>query len=176
MNRKIGFWFVLWAVLVVVTGYLAFGYGPGGREYGPRGGWGHMGGWDKGYRSEVAPGWHGMGPGLSGGAAGMTPWLPQNMTEEQSKKASQLLGDAEKTNRSQMQQRWDAQARLKNLYTAEKRDWNAIRSASAALSELQSQELKMAIDMQQKIDGLLSDSQRREISRAWRGYGWQEGQ
>jgi len=26
--------------------------------------------------------------------------------------------------------------------------------------------------MQQKIDGLLTDSQRQEMARAWRGYGW----
>jgi hypothetical protein len=33
MNRKHGFWIALWVVLVVVTGWLAFGHG--GMGYGP---------------------------------------------------------------------------------------------------------------------------------------------
>jgi hypothetical protein len=30
--------------------------------------------------------------------------------------------------------------------------------------------------MQQKIDGVLTDGQRRDMARSWRGYGWMGAQ
>ena len=200
MNRKIGFWIVLWASLVIVSGYLAFGHGPGGRDFGAWGGWGHMGGWDNGYGSEVAPGWYGHGPGMTGrgdsgygwgagryggmmggfeipgGAYGMMPKWPQNLTAEQAKQASQIQSEAEERYRKLAQQILDAQSRMNSLYASEKRDWTAIRSAAKTVVELQRQQFESALEIQQKIDSMLTDSQRQEMARALRGYGWQGGQ
>ena len=204
MNRKPGFWVVVWIVLVVLTGFLAFGHGWGGRAYGPGYGWGRMGGWNEAYRANAAPGWYGMGPGMmsgpgtgygwgagraygmmgpygpgagmgpamAGGAYAMLPWVLEDLTPEQVQKIGALLNDPEGRRRALMQQRWEAQAGLTRLYATEKRDWNAIRTASLAISDLQRQQLEAAIDLQQKIDALLTDSQRQELARAQRSYGW----
>lgn len=206
MNRKNGFWIALWATLIVVTGFLAFGAGSGGMGYGPWQGWGQMGGWDSHQRSDGTFGGYAMGPGMMGGAAsgqgwsmdmsygvmgqygmgmgagmgfGMPgggsaamPWQLSNLTPEQEQKISQLQRDSAERNRSLMQQRWEAQARLSDLYATGKRDWSAIRSASRTALDLQRQQLDAALDIQQKIDGLLTDSQRQDMARPWHGYGW----
>lgn len=62
---------------------------------------------------------------------------------------------------------------MNSLYSSEKRDWNAIRSAASTLTELQRQQIETGLEIQQKIDSMLTDSQRQEMKRAWRGYGWQ---
>jgi Spy/CpxP family protein refolding chaperone len=187
MNLKTGLWIALWLILVVVTGMLAFGSADGHRAYGWHHGWGQMDAWHHGYQSEQAPGWYGMGPGMMGDndsgfgcgtgsfhgmpgiAYGMMSWLQQNMTEEQAKKAAPLLDEIGKNTRQQIQQRLAAQAKLGSLYTADKRDWNAIRAVANELAELNSSQMKAAIEMQQKMDGMLTDKQREEMSRAWQG-------
>jgi Spy/CpxP family protein refolding chaperone len=201
MNRKRGFWIALWVVLVVVTGWLAFGYG--GMGYGPRHDWGRMGAWDDGYRTDRTRGWYGMGPGMMGGAvsghgggmgrfhgmmgqygvgmpgmgAGMGfGMVPPDLTAEQARKIGQLQQEALARDRSLAQQLWAAQDTLNRLHMSEKRDWDAIRAASQKLFDLQRQQLDAAIDKQQKIDGLLTDSQRRDMARSWRGHGWMGAQ
>ena len=72
-----------------------------------------------------------------------------------------------------MQQRQEAQARLNRLYAGEKRDWDAIRTAARTVFDLQRQQMEAAIDTRQKIDGLLTDSQRRQMAHFWRSHGWQ---
>jgi len=102
----------------------------------------------------------GAGFGIAGGGYAMMPgWLP-DLTSDQAQKIGQLQSDSVESNRGLMQQGWEAQARLNNLYTADKRDWNAIRAAARALFDLQRQQLDAAIDVQQKTDGLLTDTQR----------------
>ncbi|MDP3421242.1 MAG: periplasmic heavy metal sensor [Thiobacillus sp.] len=201
MNRKRGFWIALWVILVVVTGWLAFGYG--GMGYGPGHGWGRMGAWDGGYRADGAQGWYGMGPGMMGGAAPGQGWSmgrshgmmgpygagmpgmgagmgfgrpPSDLTSEQVQKIGQLQQEALARNRSLAQQLWAEQDALNRLHMSEKRDWDAIRAASQKLFDLQRQQLDAAIDMQQKIDGVLTDSQRRDMARSWRGQGWMGAQ
>jgi Spy/CpxP family protein refolding chaperone len=202
MNRKRGFWIALWVILVVVTGLLAFGYGSMG--YGPRHGWGRMGAWDDGYRADGAQGWYGMGPGMMGGAVPGQGWgmgrfhgmmgqygagmpgmgagmmgfgtaLP-DLTPDQAQKIDQLQQEALARNRGLAQQLWAAQDTLNRLHMNEKRDWDAIRAASQKLFDLQRQQLDAAIDMQQKIDGVLTDSQRRDMARSWQGHGWMGAQ
>jgi Spy/CpxP family protein refolding chaperone len=190
MNRKRGFWIALWVILFVVTGFLAMGYGSGGMGYGPWHGWGRMGGWDDGQRAGGAPGWHGTGPGMmgrhggmmpgmgfgmGGGGYAMMPWGLPDLTPEQAEKVVALQRDSAAANRGLVQQRWEAQARLNRLYAAETRDWNAIRAASQTVFDLQRQQMEAAIDMQQNIDGLLTDRQREEMTRAWRSHAWMGG-
>lgn len=197
MNRKRGFWIALWVILVVVTGLLAFGYG--GMGYGPWHG-GRMGAWDDGYRADRGQGRYGMGPGMMGGAAPGQGWgmgryhgmmgqygaempgmgagmmgfgtaLP-DLTSDQAQKIDQLQQEALARNRGLAQQLWAAQDTLNRLHMNEKRDWDAIRAASQKLFDLQRQQLDAAIDLKQKIDGELTDSQRRDMARSWRGHGW----
>lgn len=198
MNRKRGFWVALWVILVVVTGLLAFGLG--GMGFGPWHGWGRMGAWHDRYRADSTQGWYGMGPGMMGRAlpgqgwgmgrfngmmgpygsgmpgvgAGMMGFgmTPPDLTSEQVRQIDQLQQEALARDRSLAQQLWAAQDTLNRLHMNEKRDWDAIRAASQKLFELQRQQLDAAIDLQQKIDGVLTDSQRRDMARSWRGDGW----
>ncbi len=196
MKQKTGLWIALWVVLVVVTGFLAFGHGYGGRGFGFGHGWGHMGEWGDRYSENESQGWHGYGPGRmgggygwgsgyphgmmgqfgwAGGAYGMVPLLPKNMAEEQAKKIGPLQDEAEKAHLNIMQQRRKLMARMNDLYTGDKRDWNAIRESGKALLELQRKQMEAAIDMQQKIDGLLTENQRQEMVRTWRDDNYQGG-
>lgn len=191
MNRRNVFWAALWLVLVIITGYFAFFRTPWGMGYGPWHGWGDgwsepypayrsqnwqegmspgwMGGW---WRDGEWGGWrnHGM-MGPNGGAMpgmrfgmpgyGMFPGTLPGLTPEQARQIESLHAERFERNRALMQQMWQTQARLNELYATDRRDWNAIRGATQKLFELQRQQYESAIELQQKIDGLLSDAQRR---------------
>lgn len=178
MNRKRGFWIALWLVLVVVTGWLAC---PMGTGHGPWHGWSRMGAgeMDRGARGDGPHAWDGRGPGMMG--FGM--WghgmdyarmlrLLTDLTPEQAEKVDTLQAELTRRNLGLMQQRWEAQGRLNVLYASEKRDWNAIRVAARTVFDLQRQQMEAAIDTRQKIDGLLTDSQRRQMAHAWRSHEW----
>lgn len=94
----------------------------------------------------------GMGFGTPG--YGMFPRAFPEMTPEQARQIESLHAERFERNRALMQQMWQAQARLNELYAADKRDWNAIRGATQKLFELQRQQHDSAIELQQKIDGL----------------------
>lgn len=189
MNRRTGLWIAVWVVLVVVTGMLAFGHGRPG--YGPWHGWGRMGEWS-GYASRG----YGMGPGtmwgagsgyggymggpygmagpyggMMEGAYAMMPWSLPDLTAAQAQKINQLQSETAARNRSLMQQGWGIQSRLTALYAADPRDWDAIRTATRSLLDLQRQQMDAAVDLQQKIDDVLTRSQRQEMARSWGGYG-----
>jgi Spy/CpxP family protein refolding chaperone len=112
----------------------------------------------------------GMGFGMPG--YGMMPGALPGLTPEQSRQIGQLQAEHFERNRMLMQQMWQAQGRLNELYAADKRDWNAIRGATQKLFELQRQQHESAIELWQKIDGLLTDAQRQALARSQRGYGW----
>ena len=195
MNRKKGFWIALWVILVVVTGYFAFFHASLGMGYGPWPGWGWEG--REGYEGETYPayrsrGWQGMPHGWMGerGAGrdygmmgpyggtmpgmgyGMMPGDLPELTPEQSRQLEQLQAEQFERGRALMQQMWQTQARLNELYAADKRDWNAIRGATQKLFDLQRQQHESAVELQRKIDGLLTDAQRQVLARSQRGYGW----
>lgn len=200
MNQKHGLWIGLWVLLVVIVGFLAFSHN--GIGYAPWHGWGMMGDWDnryRGYRADVStpsPG-HGMdgsgyGPhmdapyGMMGGYRGMMgfgpgasygmSWgLPNGLTPEQLEKIRELQEEVAARNREVVQQMWEAQDRLNSLYKTEHRDWNAIREASRKVLDAKQRLLDANIDLQQKIDGLLTDRQRQEMAQSWRGYSWPPG-
>jgi Spy/CpxP family protein refolding chaperone len=212
MNRKSGVWIAVWAILVLVTGFLAFGSGFGLRGYGPWHSWGRMGGWDADIPAGSAYGGYGMGPGMMGsmsagrswgmpygmmgrygaGMVGMGPGMlnrsmmgsgyalapvqPPDFTPEQAQKFDALQREAEERNSRQAQQLWAAQDKLNRLQMSDKPDWSAIRSASQTLMDLQRQQLEASIDFQQKVDSLLTDSQRQDMARSWRDYGWMRAQ
>lgn len=187
MNRNRGFKIALWLVLLVATGWLAWAYGPMGMGYGPWHGWGRAGAWDADRDGRGrAPAWYGMGPGMMrdhdglmmgrgfgmGGDAAMMPWRLPDLTAQQADRIGRLQDELARRDFELLRQRWEAQARLNRLYAAERRDWNAIRAVSRSVADLQRRQMETAIDTQQKIDGLLTDSQRREMARTWRNDGW----
>lgn len=124
-------------------------------------------GWPYPMTRPYGGGFHGMGPsmmmhGLYAKAPGRLP----DLTTEQAEKIEKLQNDMLERNLGIMRQTWEARTRLDNLYSAERRDWDAIRAVSRNLSDLQRQQTDSAIEFQQKIDGLLTDAQRRQIAYA----------
>lgn len=170
MNSKRKLWVAAWVMLVVITGIPAFGCGSVGMGYGPWHDRNHMGEWDD-YGAGGYSMHHGMRYGRSGDAYAMMPWRLSDLSAEQEQKIGQLRKDADDRNRSLTQQSVALHASLNTLYASEKRDWNAIRETSLSLSDLQRQQMEIFIGMQQKMDELLTDSQRQELLRAGRGYG-----
>lgn len=167
MNRKNGFWIAIWLVLIAVTGYFAFFHAPYG-SYGPWHGWGRMHGWSDARHPafrEFGGRMGGMMGPYGGWPDGITPgyFPPQAsaVNEEQARQIRKLQDEMFERNRKIMQQAWEAQARLNRLYSAEKRDWDAIRADARQLNDLQRQQLDAAIDLQQKIDALLNGAQRK---------------
>lgn len=205
MKRKSGFWVALWAVLFVVTGLLAFGLDQGSRGYTPWHDGGQMREWNDDFRSGSTLGGYAMGlgmmgdmgagrgmgmpygmmgPGMQGmgigfdmgkGYAFMPGQLPE-LSPEQSQKLRQLQQEDQERSSSLVRQLWAAQDKVNLLLMNEKRDWNAIRTASQHVFDFQRQQHDAAIDLQQKIDGLLTDSQQQDRARSWRGNGWMGAQ
>jgi Spy/CpxP family protein refolding chaperone len=114
----------------------------------------------------------GMGTGMIGGSYPTVPGQIPGLTPEQEQKLSRLQQESMEGNSSLAQQFGATQDKLNLLLMNEKRDWNAIRAASQHLFDIQRQQLDSNLDLQQKTDGLLTDSQRKDMARAWRGYGW----
>ena len=175
IRRRRGVWIVLWLVLLIITGFLAFG--PGSRDArAPWGTW--MEGGSDVPRRDGAPLWYSAWPGMmadhgammGGGYAMRAPRL-SGLTPEQAEKIAVLRQDAAARARALEQERRAVQNRLSGLYAADTRDWDAIRSTSRSLSDLQRQQMEVALDIQQQVDGLLTDSQRQELRRAWRSPG-----
>ena len=137
---------------------------------------GGMGMMPYGMMGQMGAGMHGMGAGMRGGGYAPAPGQMPGLTSEQAQKISQLQQEAQARNSSLAQQLWAAQDKLNLLLMNEKRDWSAIRAASQKILELQRQQHDAAIDLQQKVDGLLTNSQRQEMARSWQGYGWMGAQ
>lgn len=145
--------------------------GPGfmgyGRGYGP--GRGPAYGAGDGPGDGLANGMYGMGYGRG---YGMMAWALPDLTPEQARQLGELQNDPSGKLNALAQQTWAAQATLARLQSADNRDWNAIRAAALALNELQRQRIEAGIELQQKMDALLSESQRKKLARARRGSGW----
>lgn len=180
MRRNRGVLIVVWIVLLIATGYLA--YSPGRSDVGPWGGWRQMHGWDGDGQfsmggSQIGYGagpsmMGGMGPGMLGASLSMLPrWLP-DLSPDQAGKIKNLQNEAVQRMRLVTQQSWDAQIRLNGLYAADERDWDAIRAASRQLWELEWKQLEAKTELEQQIHALLTTPQRQALTRMWRGYGW----
>lgn len=139
------------------------------------GGWGPDGEWAErrnyGMMSRYG-GMPGMGFGMLGYGMGTLPGALPELTPEQSRQLEQLQAEQFERSRALMQQIWQTQAHLNELYAADKRDWDAIRGTTQKLFELQRQQHESTIELQQKIDGVLTDAQRQALARSQHGYGW----
>lgn len=130
--------------------------------------------WDAGRGYGMMGPYGGARPGMGLGMPGypMMSWPLPDLTAVQSEKIGKLRAEQAESNRILMQQVWEIQARLNKLYASDRRDWNAIRVDTQKLFDLQRLQYESAIELQQKIDGLLTDAQRQEMTRPQRGYGW----
>jgi Spy/CpxP family protein refolding chaperone len=171
------------------------GYGPGmmGGGYGP----GMMGGYGPGYG--MGPGMmgggygagYGMGPGTMGGYGmgyGMGPGMMGgygmgmgfgrmgglwglDLKDEQVDKIDKIREELYSKQRGLMQQMWEQQDKLRELYYADKPDRAAIDKAYAKLGELQRQAFDAHLDAEKKMEDVLTKEQRDQLRRGFRRWG-----
>ena len=97
--------------------------------------------------------------------------LPSGLSAEQAEKINALQQAVARQNIDFEQQIRAAQDRLAALEMSENRDWPAIRTAAQRWFELQGAHSMRTLDLQQQIEGVLTERQRQEKTRAWRSYG-----
>jgi Spy/CpxP family protein refolding chaperone len=132
-----------------------YGMGPGmmgGYGMGP----GMMGG-GMGYGH--GPG-YGMGYGPGYGLAGL------NLTDEQRKNVNKLLDGQQKVHHNAMGKIMEQNSRLRDLYSQEKWDANAIAAAYDEISKQRSVMIRSRIDTRNKIYDLLTPQQRQQFRRS----------
>lgn len=135
-----------------------YGYGPGMMGgYGPRygGGMGAM-----------------MGMmGVDGhGMMGLGPYYLLDLNEQQRGKVSQIQDEMRKKNWEVVGKLIDEQARLRDLYAADKRDPAVIGKQSMKIAELRRQLVEASVDTHNRIEALLSKEQKERLRRF--GPGW----
>ena len=149
----------------MMGGGMMGGYGPGpgaGPGYGPGQGRGMM----DGYGPDMM-----MGGGYGrGGMMGLGPLQALNLSEQQLARINQIRDEVRRKNWDTLGKLLDEQARLRDLYTADKRDAAAIGKQSMKIAELRRQLLEASIDSHNRIEALLSTEQKDQL-RSWRR-GW----
>jgi Spy/CpxP family protein refolding chaperone len=144
------------------------GYGPG-YGYGPgmMGGYGRSGGWGNG--------WGGMGSmmgmmGITGHGMGLWPYYALDLNEQQRSKMSQIQDEMRKKNWEVVGKLVDEQARLRDLYAADKRDAAAIGKQTMKIAELRRQLVEASVDAHNRIEALLSKEQKERLRGFGRGW------
>lgn len=141
------------------------GYGGGPGPYGPgmMGGYGGGSGWGMGSMM----GMMGLGgPGL----LGMGPYYALDLSEQQRTKMSQIQSELRKKNWDVVGKLVDEQARLRELFAADKRDPAAIGKQSMKIAELRRQLLEASVDAHNRMEALLSKEQKEQWRRFGRGW------
>lgn len=138
---------------------------PMGMGYGMGMGPGMMGG---GMGGGMGPG---MGMGMMGG--GMGPYGMLDLSADQQTKINKIHDETRRKNWATYGKIQDEQAKLRDLYMAEKRDTKAISAAVAGIQALERQVLETRLDAHNRMDALLTDAQREQLRqmRSGRGMG-----
>ncbi|MBZ0131506.1 MAG: Spy/CpxP family protein refolding chaperone, partial [Rhodocyclaceae bacterium] len=128
-----------------------------------------------------------MGPGMMGGGyghgmmgqgmmgQGMMGWqqgLPGVSLDDKQRKAYNAINDDLRRKRWELMGRtMDEQAKLRDLYEADKRDPAAIGAAYQRIFDLQRQMIESTVASHNKIEGLLTPEQRKTAREFW-GQSW----
>lgn len=157
-------------------GMMGGGYGPGMMMGGGQG-QGMMGGYGQG---QMGPGMMGggyghgmMGQGMMGqGMMGWQQGLPGVSLDDKQRKAYNAINDDLRRKRWELMGRtMDEQAKLRDLYEADKRDPAAIGAAYQRIFDLQRQMIESTVASHNKIEGLLTPEQRKTAREFW-GQSW----
>ncbi|MDZ4075828.1 MAG: Spy/CpxP family protein refolding chaperone [Hylemonella sp.] len=144
------------------------GYGgPGQGPYGP----GMMRG--QGQTYGYGPGM--MGGGMMGGGGmiggmGLGPLQALDLNEQQQTRINQIRDETRRKNWDTMGKLMDEQARLRDLFAAEKRDPAAIGKQSMKMADLRRQMLEASIESHNRIEALLSKEQKDQLRSFRRGW------
>ena len=136
---------------------------PGPYGYGP----GMMGGYGMG---PGMMGGYGMGPGMMGGYGGGN----FGFTEAQQAKVGKIMDETRKANWGIMGAMMDQQAKLRDLYTAPKRDEAAIAEEYKNIGQLRQQMFDNMVNAQKRMDEVLTKEQRERL-RSGGGWGGMPG-
>ena len=122
----------------------------------------------------------GMGPGMMGGGmgagmgmmgGGMGPYGMLDLSADQQGKINKIHDEARRKNWTTLGKIQDEQARLRDLYAADKRDVKAITNTVAGIQALERQMLETRLDAHNRMDALLTDAQREQLRQMSSGRG-----
>lgn len=114
-------------------------------------------------------GGYGMGPGMMGGY-GMGPQGLPDLTADQRTKIGKIQDETRRKHWELMGQVMEEQARLRDLYSAPKRDSDAIASTHKKISELQRRMYESAADAHKRMESVLTKEQQEKSWRFWRNW------
>lgn len=151
-----------------------WGMGPGGMMMGPGGG-PMMGG--PGMGGMMGPGM-GMGPGMMGGmgmgwgpgmGTGMGPLAMLDLSDDQRQQIARIQEDVRKRHWNTLGKIHEEQARLNELYAAEKPDAKQIGQAYGNIAKLQQEIVEGSVQAQNQMLDVLTKEQRDQLAQWRRG-------
>lgn len=140
------------------------GYGPGyGMGPGMMGGYGPGYGMGRGMMGGYGPG-YGMGPGMMGGY-GMHALWALDLNDAQRTQVAKIQDELRKKNWELAGKTQDEMAKLRDAYSAGKRDRAAIIGVYKRIDELRLARIENALDAYDRIDAILTPQQREQLKR-----------
>lgn len=139
-----------------------YGMGPGmmhGWGTGPRSMWG---GGDDGYMGRGMM--YGQGPGMMNGYG---PGSGLNLDESQQKNMTQIQDELRKKHWETMGKMNDENARLRDLYQADKRDPDAIGKQLQRIFDLRRQMMVDSVEAQNRMEEQLTEEQRKQLRNSY---------
>jgi Spy/CpxP family protein refolding chaperone len=119
-------------------------------------------------------GGYGYGPGMMGGGFGrgsmMGPFHALDLSDQQRSKINQIQDETRRKHWDVMGKLLDEQARMRDLFTTDKRDPAAIGKQSMKIAELRRQLLEASIDAHNRMEALLTKEQRDQLRSFGRGW------
>jgi Spy/CpxP family protein refolding chaperone len=116
-----------------------------------------------GMGSGMMGGGMGMGPGMGMMSGGMGPYGMLDLSADQRGRINKIHDEARRKNWATLGKIHDEQAKLRDLYAADKRDTKAIVAVVAGIQALERQMLETMLDAHNRMDALLTDAQREQL-------------
>lgn len=112
----------------------------------------------------------GKGMGMMGGMHG-APFHMLDLTPEQRTKINKINDELRRKNWEALGKVQDVEAKLRDLYAADKRDPKAIGAVYGSIYALKRQMIEAGIDAHNRMEALLSDAQRAQLKQMRSGMG-----
>jgi len=128
------------------------------------------GGMGRGMMGDGMMGGKGMGMGMMGGMHG-APFQMLDLTPEQRTKINKIHDDLRRKNWEALGKIQDEEAKLRDLYAADKRDPKAIGAVYGSIYAHKRQMIESSIDAHNRMEALLSDAQRAQLKQMCSGMG-----
>ena len=112
----------------------------------------------------------GFGMGMMGGMQG-APFEMLDLTPEQRTKINKIHDELRRKNWDALGKVQDEEAKLRDLYAADKRDPKAIGAVYGSIYALKRQMIEAGIDAHNRMEALLTDAQRAQLKQMRSGMG-----